>query len=221
MGSYSAVQRVRGWMGQPLYCSVNSSPRCGIAPQSLNSSFQLLRLPEDQRFCPGYVWLWQACLILILFRLPQISCFTLSLKCFSSNSGNGPRVGMGPLLQFPRRPRAGPVLLKLLFFSLVSSTYLVLCGSIYYFLLVRYSYLLLAAVLHALLCLKVYSWVYMERYVLHIQLLLCHLVLQNLYVDFLLQGGWVPYPPHCPMVSWPYSIPTMVQNFYFFPKIKF
>ena len=30
------------------------------------------------------------CLILIPFRLPQISCFTLSLKCFSSDSDNCP-----------------------------------------------------------------------------------------------------------------------------------
>ena len=41
------------------------------------------------------------CLILISFRLPQISCFTLSLKCFSSNSDNCSDVGIGPLLQFP------------------------------------------------------------------------------------------------------------------------
>ena len=40
------------------------------------------------------------CLILIPFRLPQISCFTLSLKCFSSDSDNCPAVGIGPLLQF-------------------------------------------------------------------------------------------------------------------------
>ena len=40
-------------------------------------------------------------LILIPFRLPQISCFTLSLKCFSSDSDSCPRVGIGPLLQFP------------------------------------------------------------------------------------------------------------------------
>ena len=36
---------------------VNSSPRPGIAPQSLNSSSQPLRLPGDQRSCPGYIWL--------------------------------------------------------------------------------------------------------------------------------------------------------------------
>ena len=38
-------------------------------------------------------------LILIPFRLPQISCFILSLKCFFSDSGNCPNVGIGPLLQ--------------------------------------------------------------------------------------------------------------------------
>ena len=41
------------------------------------------------------------CLILIPFRLPQISSFTLSLKCFSSDSDNWPTLGIGPLLQFP------------------------------------------------------------------------------------------------------------------------
>ena len=56
------------------------------------------------------------CLILIPLRLPQISCFTLSFKCFSSDSDNCPNVGIGPLLQFPHRLRAGPVLLTLLFF---------------------------------------------------------------------------------------------------------
>ena len=55
-------------------------------------------------------------LILILFWLPQISCFTLSLKCFSSDSDNCPNVGIRPLLQFPHLPRAGPILLTLLFF---------------------------------------------------------------------------------------------------------
>ena len=59
------------------------------------------------------------CLILIPFRLPQISCFTLSLKCFSSDSDNCPDVGIGPLLEFPHPPRAGPVLIPLLFFPLV------------------------------------------------------------------------------------------------------
>ena len=56
------------------------------------------------------------CLILIPFRLPQISCFTLSLKCFSSDSDNCPDVGIVSLLQSRHPLRAGPVLLTLLFF---------------------------------------------------------------------------------------------------------
>ena len=54
--------------------------------------------------------------ILIPFRLLQISCFLLSLKCFSSDSDNCPDVGIRPLLWFPHLLRAGPVLLTLLFF---------------------------------------------------------------------------------------------------------
>ena len=73
------------------------------------------------------------CLILIPFKLPQISCFTLSLKCFSSDSDNCPDVGIGTLLQFPHLPRAGPVLLTLVFPPLVPSSYRVLRGSIYSF----------------------------------------------------------------------------------------
>ena len=41
------------------------------------------------------------CPILIPFRLPQISCFSLSPQCFSSHSDNCPDVGVRPLLQFP------------------------------------------------------------------------------------------------------------------------
>ena len=65
--------------------------------------------------------------------------------------------GWDPLLQLPQPLRAGPVLLTLLFFPLVPSSYQVLCGSMYSFPLVRYSCPLSAGVLHALLCLKVYS----------------------------------------------------------------
>ena len=53
--------------------------------------------------------------ILIPFRLLQINCFLLSLKCFSSDSDNCPGVGSGPLLQFPHSLRAGPVLLTPVF----------------------------------------------------------------------------------------------------------
>ena len=121
--------------------AVNSSPCPRIAPQSLNSSTQPLLLPGD----------------LIPFRLPQISCFTLSLKGFSSGSDNCPNMGIGPLLQFPHPPGTGPVPLTLLFFPLVPSSYRVLHGSIYCFPLVRYSCRLSAGVRHALVCLKVHS----------------------------------------------------------------
>ena len=97
------------------------------------------------------------CLILIPFRLPQISCFTLSLKCFSSDSDSYPPVGVRPLLQFPHPLRVGPVLLTLQILPLVPLSYQLLRGSIYSFPLVRSSCPLSAGVLHALLCLKVYS----------------------------------------------------------------
>ena len=79
------------------------------------------------------------CLTLIPFRLPQISCFTLSLKCFSPDSDNCPSVGIRPLLQFLYPLRAGPVLLTLPFLPQVASSYQVFGGSIYSFPLVRYS----------------------------------------------------------------------------------
>ena len=40
-------------------------------------------------------------LILIPFRLPQISCFTLSLKCFFSDSDSCPRWGSDPCFSSP------------------------------------------------------------------------------------------------------------------------
>ena len=137
--------------------TVNGSPHPGIAPQSLNSSSPPLCLPGNQHSCWGIYVCGKDCLILILYRLPQISCFTLSLKCFSSDSDDCPDVGIGPLLQFPHLLRAGPILLTLLFFPLVPSSYQVLHGAIYFFPLVRYPCSISARVLHALLCLKVYS----------------------------------------------------------------
>ena len=87
----------------PLIClsTVNSSPQPGITPHSPNSSssccaFQGTHIPVWGMY--GYS---KDCLIFIPFRLPQISCFTLSLKCFSSDSDNCPDVGIRPLLQFP------------------------------------------------------------------------------------------------------------------------
>ena len=164
----------------PLIClsTVNSSPRPGIAPQYLTPA------PSHCTFQGTWIPVWgmygysKDCLILTPFRLSRISCLTLSLKCFSCDSDNCSSVGIRPLPHFPHPPRAGPVLL-ILFSPLFLLSYQVLCGSIYSFPLVRYSYLLSAGVL---LSMHFCVWrcipdVSMGRDVLHIQLLLCHLVL--------------------------------------------
>ena len=106
--------------------------------------------------CPGCVWLRQGRRILIPLRPPQISCFPLSLRCFSSDSDSCPDVGIGLLLQIPYPPRAGRVLLTLLFppssFVLLNFVWFCLSSCP-----VRYSSLLSAGILHALLSLKVHS----------------------------------------------------------------
>ena len=119
----------------------------------------------------------KGCLVLIPFRLPQISCFTLSLKSFSSESDNCPDVGIGPLLQLPHWPRAGPVLLTLLF----PPCFLPLtefCMGLYIL------FLWSGTPVHSQLgfCMHFCVWtcipdVSVERDVLHTHLLLCHLVL--------------------------------------------
>ena len=106
-----------------LLSTVNSCPRPGIAPWFLNSSSQPLRRPGELHPCSGYVWLQQGLSDSHSFRRPQVSCFTLGLKCFSSDSDSCPAVVIRPLLQFPHLLRAGPVLLTLLFFPLVPSSY--------------------------------------------------------------------------------------------------
>ena len=70
----------------------------------------------------GWYGYGKGCLILIPFGLPQMSYFTLSLKCFS-DSENCPIVGIGHLLQFPYLLRESPVLVTLLFSPLVPSSY--------------------------------------------------------------------------------------------------
>jgi len=54
-------------------------------------------------------------MILIPFRLPQISCFTLSLKCFSSDSNCCPNMGIFSPASVPLPTKGSPVLLTLLF----------------------------------------------------------------------------------------------------------
>ena len=86
-----------------------------------------------------------------------MSCFTLSLKCFSSDSDSCPNVGIRALLQFlPAEGRSSPTNTPVS--PLVPSSSWVLHGSICSFPLVRYSCPLSAGVLPALLCLKVCSW---------------------------------------------------------------
>ena len=117
------------------------------------------------------------CLILILFRPPQISCFTLSLKCSSSDSDNCPDVGIRPLVQFLHPLRAGPVLLTLLLSPLVlhpTEFCVVLC------ILFRWS----GPPVHSqlVLCLRFCVWrcvpdAFVGRDELHIHQLLRHLIL--------------------------------------------
>ena len=128
----------------PSIClsAINSSPHSGIAPQSHKLQFSWSSETAAPSYCVfqgtsvpdwGMYGYGKDCLILILFRLPQISCFTLSLKCFSSDSDNCPDVGLVPMFKFPYPLRAGPVLLTLLFFPLVPLSYRVLRDSIYSF----------------------------------------------------------------------------------------
>ena len=88
---------------------VKSSPHPRIVPQSLCSICQLLDLLGDL-----HLWGVYGCgkdsLILIPFRLPQISCFTLSLKCFSSDPDSCSHVGFRELLQFSHTLRGSSVL---------------------------------------------------------------------------------------------------------------
>ena len=117
------------------------------------------------------------CLILIPFRLSQINCFTLSLKCFSSDPDNCPSVGTGPLLQFPYLPRASPGQLTRLFLPLVPLSYRVL--TVLYILFWRsdtplHSPLVFCKHFCVSRCIPDVS---MERDVLHVHLLLRQLVL--------------------------------------------
>ena len=138
---------------------VNSSSCPGIAPQSLNSSSLLLCLLGDLHPRLGYVWYSERTVWFSFHLGCHRSAVSLSVLNVSPLTQTvAPMWGVDPCFSSPTPPRAGPVLLILLFFPLVSSSYRVLCSSRYSFPLVRYSCQLSAGVLHALLCLKVYSW---------------------------------------------------------------
>ena len=80
-----------------LHTPQTPAPSCG--------PFQGARVPVQDMYGCG-----KDCLILIPFRLPQTSGFTLSFKCFSSDSDSCPNVGIRPLLQFhlPTEGRSSP-----------------------------------------------------------------------------------------------------------------
>ena len=104
-------------------------------------------------------------------------CFTLSLKCFSSDSDSCPDVGIRLLLQFPHLLRAGPVLLTLLFFPF--SSFIPLSFASFY-IFFSACQVLLSALSWCSVCTCVWRCipdVSMERDILHVHLLLCHLVL--------------------------------------------
>ena len=116
------------------------------------------------------------CLILIPFRLPQTSCFTLSLKCFSSDSDNCPDVGIGPLLQFPH-PLKVQSYSHSCFFPLVPSPYWVLHG-LYILFLWSGTHVHSQLVFYTHFCVwRCIPDVSVERDVFHAHLLICHLAL--------------------------------------------
>ena len=86
----------------PSIClsAVNSSPCSGIAPQSQNSSSQLLHLLGDLCPCLGYVWLQQGLSDSHSIQAATDQLFP-SQPCFSSDSDNCPNVEIGPLLHSP------------------------------------------------------------------------------------------------------------------------
>lgn len=122
--SYTSISHHRLLPYIPSLCfsTVNIGPHPVIPSQSPNSRSQAW-VQGTHFVVQGVYGCGKDCLILILFRLPQYSCFSGSLKCFLSDSDNYPDVGIGPLLQFPHPPWAAHVLLTLLVFLLVPSSW--------------------------------------------------------------------------------------------------
>ena len=126
------------------------------------------------------------------------SAVSPSLKCFFSDSDSCPNVGIGPLLLFSHQLRAGPVLLRLLFFPLVPSSYGALCGSCILF---HWSGTPFDS--EMMFCKHFCVWrcipdVSMKRDIFHIYLLLHHLVL--------------PYGPFLNPVLFPFTFQFHLIN---------
>lgn len=123
------------------------------------------------------------CLILTPFRLPQISCFTLSLKCFSSDSvaplwGSDPRFSPPPA-----QGRSGPANTPVF-----PPSSFVLPSFAWFCVFFSAGQVLLSAVRWCAACTSVSEGVFLvypwRRDGLHVHLLLRHLVL-SLFLDFL------------------------------------
>ena len=150
---------------------VNNRPHPGIAPQSSSQLPAAVFFLGDLCMAAARI----VCVILIPFGLSQISCFTLSLKCFSSS--NCPDVGIRPLLQFPHLLRAVPLLLTLFF-----SPYFLHPTKFWVFLHILFQLSGTPACSKLVFCKHCSVWrcspdVSMERDVLHVYLRLCHFVL--------------------------------------------
>ena len=94
-----------------LHCQQQPSPwDCPTIPK-----LQLLATAPSRRpmFLPDICMAAARTVWFSFSLLPQISCYILSLKCFSSDSDNCPAVGIRLLLQFPHPQRAVSVLLTL------------------------------------------------------------------------------------------------------------
>ena len=113
-------------------------------------------------------------LILIPFRLPQISCFTLSLRCFSSDSRQLPSCGAWTLASVPppTKGRSNPPVFPPSSFILPSFAW--------FYIFFSAGQVLLSTLSWCSACISVSEGVIlivsMKRDVLHVHLLLCHLV---------------------------------------------
>ena len=117
------------------------------------------------------------CLILIPFRLPQISCFTLSLKCFSSDSDSCPSVGIGPSASVPRPAEGRSSSSNTPVFPPCS---FILLSFAWFYIFFSPGQVLLSSLCWCSACTSDGVWRYipdLEIDVLHVHLHLCHLVL--------------------------------------------
>ena len=148
------------------------------------------------------------CLILVPFRLPQIYCFTLSLKCVSSDSDNCPTVAIRPLLQFPQPPRAGPVLLTLLFFHPRS---FVLPSFAWFYILFSTGQVLLSALSWCSACTSVcegiflmYPWREVDSTSTYTSTILFSPTISRFFIDYICWHH--TYSQQAPIATWSISL---------------